>query len=188
MKTLLLSIAILFSTSMLHAQSINAPVYNNDGFYMGASLAGAAWSIEDSDTESGGGLGLKLGYNFNTNWGIYIGFDAVRMEPDNEGDYLLGQLDLGIQATFRSETDRFRPYAKAALMGLSAQDDDLEINGGGFAFGAGGLIYLTDNLAFDLSYTHAWVDLTEVKIGSETFEIDDSATTGRFLLGLTYHF
>lgn len=190
MKNLILAIIIIFSYGALQAQNIIKPEYNNDGFYLGASLLGSIWTVENShiDAEAGGGLGLKLGYNFNTKWGLFAAFDAALIEPEQGDDYLLGQLDLGVQYTFKSTSDRIRPYARASFIGLSAQDDDTELNGGGISLGAGALIFLTKNLAFDTSYAHAWVDLTEAVEGSSTFEIDERAQTGRLLIGLTYHF
>jgi len=190
MKALILSIILLFTSSLLHAQSINAPVYNNQGFFINGTVLGAAWTIDDLDidAESGAGLGLKLGYNFNNNFGLFVSFDAAGIDADDGEDYVLGHFDIGVQGTFRTTADRFRPFVRASLAGMSAQDDDFEINGSGFGLGAGALIFLTEKLALDVNYTHGWINLSEVKIGSQSFEIDEKATTGRFFIGLSYHF
>lgn len=190
MKTLLLSITLLFSSSLLHAQSINAPVYDNEGFFINGSILGAAWTIDDLDidAEAGGGIGLKLGYNFNTNFGLFASFDAASIDPDDGESYVLGHFDLGVQGTFRTTADRFRPFVRVSLLGMSAQDDDIEINGSGFGLGAGALIFLSEKLALDINYTHGWINLSEVKIGSQTYDVDENATTGRFFIGLAYHF
>lgn len=190
MKILILSITILFSTSLLQAQSINAPVYNNAGFFINGSILGAAWTIDDLDidTEAGAGIGLKFGYNFNTNFGLFASFDAASINPDDGDDYLLGHFDIGVQGTFRTTASRFRPFVRASLLGMSAQDDDIEINGAGFGLGAGALIFLSEKLALDINYTHGWINLSEVKIGSQAYDVDESATTGRFFIGLAYHF
>lgn len=190
MKLLLLSFTFLISSGLLHAQNINAPVYDNEGFFINASLLGAAWTIDnlDIEAESGGGFGLNLGYNFNTNFGLFVSFDAASINPDAGDDYVLGHFDLGVQGTFRTTADRFRPFVRASLLGMSAQDDDFEINGAGFGLGAGALVFLSEKLALDINYTHGFIDLEEIKSGSQTFEIDESASTGRFFLGLAYHF
>lgn len=190
MKTLLLFITLLFSSSLLHAQSINAPVYDNEGFYINGSILGAAWTIDDLDidAESGAGIGLKLGYNFNPNFGLFASIDGASIDPGDGENYSLGHFDLGIQGIFRTTADRFRPFVRASLLGMSVQDDDVEINGTGFGLGAGSLVFLNENLALDVNYTHGWVDLSEVKMDSQTFDIEESATTGRFSIGLAYHF
>lgn len=191
MKTLLFSLtAFLFLTNLSHAQNINAPVYDNKGFFINGSVLVAAWVVDDIgfDAEAGAGIGLKLGYNFNTNLGLFTSFDAANIQPDDGGSYLLGHFDIGAQGTFRTTTDRFRPFVQASLLGLSAQDDDFEINGAGFGLGAGGLIFLSEKLALDINYTHGWINLSEVKFGSQTYDLDGNATTGRFFIGLAYHF
>jgi len=192
MKTFLLSIILIFTSSLIHAQSINAPVYNNEGFFINGSILGAAWSIDDLevDAESGAGFGLKLGYNFNTSFGLFASLDGASIDSGEGENYGLGHFDLGVQGTFRSIGDRFRPFVRASLIGISAQDDvnDVEINGAGLGLGAGALIFLSEKLALDINYTHGWVNLSEVKIDSQSFEVDENATTGRFFIGLAYHF
>ncbi|MFO7847182.1 MAG: outer membrane beta-barrel protein [Balneolaceae bacterium] len=192
MKTFLFSIILIFSSSLLQAQSINAPVYDNEGFFINGSILGAAWTIDDLgiDAESGAGFGLKLGYNFNTNFGLFASLDGASIDAGDGENYGLGHFDLGVQGTFRSTSDRFRPFVRASLIGMSAQDDvnDVEINGAGLGLGAGALIFLSETLALDINYTQGWVNLSEVKIGSQSFEADENAATGRFFIGLAYHF
>ena len=169
-----------------------ASLYETKGFFVNASLLGSAWTIDDLDidTESGGGAGLKLGYNFSTYFGVFTSLDAaiISSDEDDENEYVLGHFDIGLQGIFRPATARFRPFLRASLSGMSAQDDDVEINGAGFGLGGGALIFLTRSLAFDINYTHGLIDLSEVKFGSETFDIDESATTGRLFVGLSWFF
>lgn len=190
MKTLLISITLLFLTNIIHAQSINAPVYDNEGFFINGSILGAAWNLDDLniDTQAGAGLGLKLGYNLTSNFGLFASFDAANINPDVGDSYLLGHFDLGVQGIFRTTADRFRPFVRASLLGVSAQDDYIEMNGAGFGLGLGALIFLTNELALDINFASGWINLSEVKIGSQTYDVDESATTGRFFIGLTYHF
>ena len=190
MKKLFITFLFLLSASIVQGQSINTTTYSNEGFYINASVLGVAWNVDDLniETEAGAGIGLKIGYNFNPNLGIFASFDAASISPDNSDNYILGHLDIGIQGTFRSETDRFRPYLRGSFLGMSAQDDFIEINGAGFGFGVGGLLYLTEKLALDINYTHSFINLSEVKIDSVSFDVDENASTGRFFIGLTYHF
>lgn len=190
MKTLLLLITLIFTSSQLHAQSVNAPVYDNEGFFINGSILGAAWTIDDSDidAESGAGIGLKLGYNFSTNFGLFASIDGASIDPGDGDNYSLGHFDLGVQGTFRTTADRFRPFIRASFLGMSALDGDFEINGAGFGLGAGALIFLSEKLALDINYTHGWVDFSEAKIESQSFDIDETGSTGRFFIGLAYHF
>lgn len=190
MKALLV-VAVLFMTShVAFGQALNAPVYDTEGFFIGVSLLGAAWSLDDvdADAESGAGLGLRIGYNFNQNIGAFINLDGSSINPDEGDSYGLGHFDIGVQWIFRSVENRFRPFVRGSYLGMSAQDDNLEINGSGFGLGLGALIFLSERLALDVNYTHSWVNISEVKIGSVTFDADGDATTGRFFLGLAYHF
>ncbi|TVR83305.1 MAG: hypothetical protein EA412_00990 [Chitinophagaceae bacterium] len=190
MKRLTILMTLFFAGSIAYGQSVNSPTYDNEGFFANASLLGAAWTLDDVDidAQSGAGFGVKLGYNFNTNFGLFASFDASNINPDNGENYLLGHFDIGGQGIFRSASDRVRPFIKASFVGMSAQDDDIEINGGGFGLGAGLYISLTEKLGFNVNYTHSWINISEVKIGSQTFDVEENATTGRFSLGLTYHF
>lgn len=190
MRTLFVITALVFSSHLTFGQVLNAPVYDTEGFFIGASLLGAAWSLDDvdADAEGGAGLGLRIGYNFNQNIGAYIGLDGSTINPDDGDSYGLGHFDIGVQWIFRSVENRFRPFVRVSYLGMSAQDDNLEINGSGFGLGLGALVFLTEKLALDFNYTHSWVSISEVKIGSITFDADGDATTGRFFLGLSYHF
>jgi opacity protein-like surface antigen len=190
MKKLFILVSLLFTYNQLQAQSINPPVYDNEGFYANASILGAAWSLDDVniDAEGGAGIGVKLGYNFNPKFGFFGSIDASSINSGNGDNYILGHFDLGVQGIFRTTTDRVRPFVKASVVGMSAQDEETEINGAGFGLGTGLYIGLSEKLGFDINYTHNWIDITEVKIGSDTYDADGSANTGRFFIGLTYHF
>lgn len=190
MKRLLLLPLFLLFTAQLSAQETGERVFDNTGFFGGFSFLGTGWSFEDIgiERENGGGIGLKLGYNFNPSFGVFASLDGSRIDPDGEEDYALGHFDIGIQGFFRTTADRVRPFVRASLLGMSAQDDNIEINGGGIGLGAGTLIFVSENLAFDLNLTHSWINVNEVVIGSQTFDADERATTTRLFIGLNYHF
>jgi opacity protein-like surface antigen len=190
MKNLLLLTAFICYSGILNAQSINAPVYDNEGFFVGGSILGSAWNFDVGgiDSEAGVGLGVKLGYNYNPFIGLFASFDAASIAPESGDNYLLGHFDMGIQGFLRSTTERIRPFGRASVVGMSAQDDDAEVNGAGFGLGAGLLISLTDKLGFDVNYTHSWINVTEVRIGSDSFDVDEIVSSGRFFIGLVYHF
>jgi opacity protein-like surface antigen len=190
MRTLLFAAAVALMGQSAFGQALNAPVYDTQGFFIGASLLGAGWSLDDvdADAETGAGIGLRLGYNFNQNFGAFINLDGSSIDQDDGDSYGLGHFDLGVQWIFRSEEKRFRPLVRGSYLGMAVSDDNIEISGSGFGLGLGALYFLTERLALDFSYTHSWVNISQLKIGSVAIDIDDNATTGRFFLGLTYHF
>lgn len=190
MKPLLLSFTII-AVSMLNTSQI----YSQDnGIYLGASLLGAAWTMPDMDldAESGGGIALKAGYNFNTNYAFFIGLDAATINPDVGYSYGLGHFDLGLEGRIGNPSSRFRPYGRISYLGMAVvQDDpngDLEISGAGFGLGGGIYFFATDKLALEMGLIKSWINVSEVKLGSNSASVDEDAETGRFMLGLSYHF
>jgi opacity protein-like surface antigen len=186
----LMALAILFTaTTTLQAQNGDAKTYETKGFYLNASLLGASWTVDNLsfDDEYGGGAGLKLGYNFNKNLGLFTSLNAALMSPD-EDEYVLAHLDIGLQGTLGSATSRVRPFLNVAASGMTAQDDETEINGAGLSVGGGVLLFLSESMALDISYTHGLIELSEFKMGSQTVDLDESATTMRLLIGLGFYF
>lgn len=185
----LMAFAIFFTTTALQAQNGEERAYETKGFYLNTSLLGASWTMDELniDDDNGAGVGLKLGYNVSNHIGIFSSLNAALMSPE-EDEYVLAHLDLGLQGTFMPVTSRFRPFLNVAVSGMTAQDDETEINGAGLSISGGALFFLSRNLAFDISYTHGLIDLTEVKSGSQTVDIDETATTMRLFLGLGWYF
>lgn len=51
------------------------------------------------------------------------------------------------------------------------------------------IIFLfSSNFAFEISYTHSWIQINEVKFGSISIEVEEDARSGRLGLGFSYHF
>lgn len=182
-------LAIFFATTTLQAQNEAVGTYETKGFYLNASVLGASWTMDelDIDAESGGGAGLKLGYNFNNNFGLFTSLDAALMNPD-EGEYVLAHFDIGLQGTFGAATSRFRPFLNLVASGMSAQDDEIEINGAGISIGGGALVFLTRSVALNINYKHGLIEMSEYKMDSQSFDIEENATTMRLLIGLEFYF
>jgi opacity protein-like surface antigen len=173
---------------------MDEPETNDRGIYLGLSLMGTSFDIpEFSDgADTGGGLALEVGYNFNTNLGIFLNLDGSNMSPDGGEDYALAHFDLGVEGRLGDRQSSFRPFGKAAFLGTVASyetlGDDIEISGTGFGVGIGVYYFLNSNIAFDLGYTHSWISIDEVSVGSVSVEIEENATSGRLGLGFSYHF
>lgn len=180
------------SFSLANAQEMEE--VDDKGIYVGLSLLGTSFDIPEfrNDKDTGGGLGIEVGYNFNTNVGIFISLDGSNMSPDDDEDNALAHFDLGVEGRLGDPGSGFRPYAKAAFLGVAATfetgEDEIEISGAGFGAGIGVYYFINNKFAIDLGYTHSWISMNEVKLGSVSVEIDENATSGRLGLGFSYHF
>jgi len=193
---ILLAVIFFMSFNLVHSQDIEEARPAEKGFYVGAFLVGTSFQLDapglGDETDTGGGLGLEGGYNFNKNFGLFLSLDGSNMSPDEGEDYNLVHFDLGAEGRLGSSGSSFRPFARASLLGMAAtiEDDgfEAEISGTGFGLGIGVYYFINSQLAFDLGYTHSWITIDELSIGSVSVEVDENATTGRLGLGFSYHF
>lgn len=196
-KSILLLLFLFFvMCNFAGAQDTDEAQPADKGFYVGASLIGTSFQVDvpglGDETDTGGGIALEGGYNFNTNFGLFLLLDGSNMSPDEGEDYNLVHFDLGAEGRLGNSDSRFRPFARASLLGMAAtiEDDDFEaeISGTGFGLGIGVYYFLNNQFAIDLGYTHSWISIDEVSIGSISVEVDENATSGRLGLGFSYHF
>ena len=135
---------------------------------------------------------IKDGYNFNTNFAAFLDFSGANINPDVGDSYGLGHFDIGAEGRIGNPESKFRPFGRVSFLGMAAVQDnqsgDVEISGAGFGLGAGFYYFFTDNLALNVAYIRSWVNISEVKVGSESASVDENAESGRFNLGLSYHF
>lgn len=190
----LLAVLFFLSLNTAYGQDTSEEMDDGKGLYIGLSLIGTSFDVPEfsDDMDTGGGLGLEIGYNFSTNFAIFANLDGSNMSPDVGEDYGLAHVDLGVEGRLGDSDSSFRPFAKASLLAAVAQYDgeqgDLEISGGGLGLGIGVYYFVNDNFALDLGYTHSWINVSEVKVGSVSVEIDENAQSGRIGLGFSYHF
>lgn len=190
----LFSLLLLLSWNMAFAQDSSDEADNDKGVYIGLSLIGTSFDVPEfsDDMDTGGGLALEIGYNFSTNLAIFANLDGSNMSPDVGEDYALAHVDVGVEGRLGESDSSFRPFAKASLLAAVAQYDgnqgDLEISGGGFGLGVGVYYFVNEHFALDLGYTHSWINVSEVKVGSVSVDIDENAKSGRLGLGFSYHF
>jgi hypothetical protein len=165
--------------------------YGN-GFFFGVALNGSAIVIDDedlgeSDSESGGGLSLTLGYNFTPNWGALFSLSGAAISsPD--GDYTLGHADLAARYSFAAPKRSFIPYLEAGLTGIGvvASDEDVELSGGGVTGAAGFNYFFNRHVALDLNLRYTWGELTTVRFGNASISNSDGigVRSSRFNLGI----
>ncbi len=178
------------------AQAQGATKSRTKGFFLGAGLEGASQSVEDSNTESGAGAGLTLGYGFNKTWALFVNAGGASIDSDEIGSYTLGHGDLGVRVSFRSGPNQVVPYIVGAVSGRTAKVDfvdDLgdshsaDVNGTGFTLGAGLNVFFNPSVALDLHYLYTGGAYDEVKFNNVTISgLDAKAQTGRFRIGVNW--
>jgi opacity protein-like surface antigen len=198
---------VLVAGALLCAGSLGAQQSDNAGFMLNAHLTGGAITPlgEGTEAETGGGLGLALGYGFNDRIILYLNVDGTAVEYDEDvtdspdDTYSLVHADLGVRMNFGHPGLKLRPYINAAFTGIAAaeeyelagEDLDQVISGGGLTVGGGIQYFFSPALALDLGLQATQGAFTRVSIDDEDEELspDDvtAFTTSRVQLGLTWH-
>jgi len=171
------------ATSSLEAQSPTP-----QGFHLGVHLNGSALQFAgESTTESGGGLGFRLGWGFTPNLTAFVGVDAATMEG---GDYTFAQSDLGARYHFVSEARRGAPYVDASLSYWLAETDffgpKVEISGTALTLGGGYLHFFSSSVAFDVGLRFGFGTFDEGRSGGVAVTMDESARSTRFNMGISW--
>ena len=171
---------------------------STSGFNLGVFLNGSAIQAEDSDVvESGGGLGLHLGYGFSEAVSVFLRVDVASIRSEDlADDYAMAHADIGARFSFGQPTSQFRPFLQLALSGRAISWDtgpqgDLQARGGGVSAGAGLEYFVSPTLAIEGGLHLSHGDFSEgrlgdgdwVEFGNESF----SATSSRLDLGISWH-
>ncbi len=167
------------------------------GFFLGLALNGSALTADDldSDTETGGGLQLQLGWGFNPKLAIFVDGSAASMESDGES-WILSHGDLGLRYHFASAGKSFVPFVEGAFSSwIGSQDNvdfgsgtgDLEISGAGFTLGGGFLYFFTSRVALNAGLKWTKGEFDKVKFENVSVEgLDIDATSARLNVGITW--
>ena len=167
----------LFLQLTLDAQSLN---YNEDDF---------------SETDDGGGLGLRAGWGVSRLVTLYLGAAGARIDGETNGvineEYDWAGGELGVRLNFRSGRTVV-PYLDVALRGVTAREDDidLEFRGGGATLGGGIAVFLSPSVALDAGLRVGGGGFDEVQLGRLSADIDEDDFgygEGRFSVGLTLY-
>ena len=170
------------------------------GFFLGAHLNGTAIGADDlsDESETGGGLGVQLGYGFTRSLALVLDGTGSLMGSGDE-EFTLGHFDVAIRYAFTSPTRRVVPFLEVGYAGFAAQQDDAEIEGStetgdlslvgtGVMVGGGLQYYVSPKLALGLGLKWTTGEFTEAEIGGVRLEdLGIDATTTRVNLGLTWY-
>ncbi|MBL6679080.1 MAG: hypothetical protein ISQ42_04670 [Flavobacteriaceae bacterium] len=110
-------------------------------------------------------------------------YDVIK-EKRNTLNRTLGRLG--------KEDSKVKPFGKLSLLGFSVLQDnsggDIEFLGSGIGIGLGSDFFISSQLAINLGYTIGAITIDEVSIGNFSEKVEESASSGRFNLGLVYYF
>lgn len=183
-----LSVAPSLDAQMPDWARENGARSNTRGLHLGASLNGSAQQVDGADTESGGGIGLRLGYGFSPLVTLYIASEGAWF---SEHEYALGHGDLGLRFNFASADNKLRPYLDVAASGRAMQDEIYQISGFGGTLGGGLQYFLSTPLALDLGLKWTFGSYTTVKErdSGTSVSADDGidASSARFNIGLSWY-
>ena len=174
------------------AQSAPTPRSSPTGLFLGAHLNGSALSVEDADeVESGGGIGLLVGWGFNRSATIYLGMDGASMSASGEDDaYTLGHGDLGVRVRFGGQEKAALFYLDGAVSGRVARYDiagsNLDFSGSGITLGGGLEYFFSPAFALDVALKFTFGKFDEASYQGDSETIDVSATSTRFNVGVSW--
>lgn len=159
-----------------------------EGFHLGVHLNGTSVTYTDGDeTDSGGGIGFRVGWGFSPNLTAFLGADAANVD---DGSYTMGQGDLGVRYHFVSDARRGAPYLDAAFTALRSEvtmfGESVEATGPAFSVGGGYMHFLRPTLALDVGARLAFGEFISVSSGGFSEDIEEPARTVRVNLGISW--
>ncbi|HEY0024595.1 MAG TPA: outer membrane beta-barrel protein [Longimicrobium sp.] len=200
----------LLAAAVLSAPRAVAQVSDNSGLLLNLNAAGAVLNTESQGVksrETGTGFGFLLGYGFNERIALYLAVDALQVRYDGgreieelDGEYVVGQLDIGLRYTFLGAGSALRPYVSAAIASTGVADEFADEEGGepfvasaggsGFSVGAGLQYFVSRRLAVELAVQESITSLSEFEKDGEAIDpagAGSDLTVARLKLGVTWH-
>lgn len=183
MKKLSIVAAALLSAFL--ATQVSAAT-DTTGFYVGGALNRVTADAFDG-SETGTGVGVYGGYNFNEWFGLEANLFATGDLGDRDVDIGAGALSFTPKFTAQIN-DIFSAYAKVGIasMALVIDDgsDDEDFTGFGWTYGVGVNAAVTEHLNIRVSYDVTTGDLEADRHNS----IDIDTDIKQFAVGLHYQF
>lgn len=189
----------------LWSGGLRAQQSDNTGLMVGIHVTGSSLGGTGAEafTETGRGMGFKLGFGFNDRITLYASADAVVMEydaeraPEPDAEYDAETYDLGIRVNFSNDWRVMRPYLLAAVTGVVTTEEtgdaeevtETETWGDGLTIGGGIQFFVWRKLAIDIGYQATAGSFTERTVGDEdqAFARGIALIHHRGQVGLTWH-
>ncbi|MGQ0767397.1 MAG: outer membrane beta-barrel protein [Gemmatimonadota bacterium] len=202
------SIALVIATAGVIAMipmTVHSQASTTRGWSIGANLNGTSLDAENSESRSGGGLGVRVGYGINRIVTAFLQLDGSAIEiPESvnsqngiSGDWLLSHAEVGARFHFANSLRRWVPYLEVAAGARVVSIEEARVNGqeagkvnfngGGITFGGGLSAYISPRVALDVSLKVTGGEFTEVDLGGVALQnLDIEATSVRFGLGFVW--
>jgi hypothetical protein len=170
------------------------------GFNIGAHLQGASLTVEDDDPSNGSGAGLRIGYGFNRRFTGYVELDGVAFEVENpelEGEWTMGHVDLGLRYNFANSLRRWIPFIEGSVgaRAVSVEDamrDGEEVgtttfSGGSLSLGGGISFFTSEKFAIETLMKFTGGTFEQIDVGDVSVRnLDIEASSFRFKLGVSW--
>jgi opacity protein-like surface antigen len=186
-KVILLGVFLTLALFLALATSVAA----QKGFVASASLASTGVNFDDDNirNESGFGIQLDLGYNFNRRVGLFLGLGGFALEDENE---TLGYFDIGPRF-YPLSSRGLQPYIDAGFTGSSfvSDEDGIETSISGYGFSGGGGVhwFVGRNVALNLGIIMSRINYDKVESQGITVDgLDFQAWNSRIKAGVAFYF
>lgn len=196
---LLLSSSLLLLAAPLGAQTDTTTAEavfvdpRPSGLQIGVYPMIGGFSLDQSEEETGVGLGVRLGYGFTPAVSGYLRADASSF--GGELPFTLSHADAGVRVAFadRKQASKVVWYLEGGLsaerMAFELEGEDVTFSGLGGSF-AGGAVYFTrPNFGIDASFGGVFSSLDEITVDGDRGEMDEALRSYhiRFTLGGTWY-
>lgn len=190
MRFLLAVLALLLVAGAAEAQ--DQP--NTSGLYLAGHLNGSALSVDKESYESGGGIGLGIGWGVTTlehnTVLFFLAGDAARMETVG-GEYNLAHGDLGIRFLF--PRGRWAPFITTSVTGWTAEmvfptdNITVDVSGTGLTAGGGLNYFVSGPLALTSTVQWTFGRFNKASVNGTTVPMDEfTGRSARVNLGLAW--
>jgi len=195
-----LSAALLALAAGVAATPAAAQRSTTRGWNIGAHLQGASLTVEDDDPSGGGGLGVRVGYGFNRNFTGYIEADGITFDVENpelEGEWRMGHVDLGVRYNFANSLRRWIPFLEGAIGGRAVTVKDatsdgedvgeVKFSGGALSLGGGISYFTSEKFAIETLVKFTGGTFEQIDVGNVSVrDLDVEASSFRFKLGVSW--
>ncbi|MEP6781157.1 MAG: outer membrane beta-barrel protein [Gemmatimonadaceae bacterium] len=191
--------ALTFSAGMLGAQGSSSArtAANTEGMVIGAQVGAAMISPDQGSSKTGFGAGALIGYGFNKNFALLVGFDLAKVDLSDGSSTVtnsnLTHLDFSVRYSFANADRAWVPYLNVAASGRGLSNKisgvDASVTGLGYGGGGGVQYFVNPNVALDLGLLFETGKFDKYKLGSakSTLSNAGSSSTTRISFGVRYY-
>lgn len=179
-----------------------AQLSTSRGLSLGLHALGTSLTVEGGDENTGGGLGLRVGYGFNRRLTGFVNLDGstVQIPQSNSlvaGDWSLMHAEVGARFHFANSLRRWVPYVETSIGARSVSIDNASVNnapagkvsfnGPALSVGTGLSVFVNRKWALDANLRWTGGTFTEIDQGNIALRnLDIEAASFRFGAGVVW--